>query len=606
MKPVICTSCGHLNPPGEPHCDRCASPLAGATHPYEPAQSAGVSGYTADPEVAAPPTLDPGQTESLVGTVVGGGRYEVLSKIGEGGMGTVFRAEARRLRRSVALKVLHSELLAHPTAQERMLREAQALARVQHPNVVKIHDQLEVAGCIALVLDYLPDGELLGRLADGPLAWERAVDVMEQVLDGLEAIHRAGLVHRDLKTANILMDGDTPCIADLGIAHDVAGRGITRSGVNPGTPEYMSPEQVRGQKVDARSDLYACGVVLFELLSGELPFVADSEYAIKKAQVEAPPDLHRLPEDVPEGVRQVCARALAKSPNDRYQTALAMRSALASPHEVADAPEPEAPEETPEETPEPLPEESVQPASAPVAPDPAPASNTPMTTWAMVLTGIGLLAVAGALAFNEQGLRKVTWTSASEEAREAAGLDWASHHGERFGRETSASLTTRRNTMVREGLEQQGTLDRDVIAAMAAVPMELFVPDEFMKVTYENRPVPIGYEETISQPTLTAYMLTMLGLKPGDKVLEVKTASGYQTALMAKLGATVYTIETHRELGEKLRRLFEQISTGVIHLKVADRASAGWPEHAPYEAIIVTAALEELPRALADQLAVGG
>jgi len=210
---------------------------------------------------------------------------------------------------------------------------------------------------------------------------------------------------------------------------------------------------------------------------------------------------------------------------------------------------------------------------------------------------------SGAMPDNADDVRQ-----AIEQCRGASskpGLDWTAHYGSRFSKSDARTYTRRRDAMV-SNLEEEGTLDRDVITAMATVPMELFAPDDVLSYVYQNSPVPVGYDETISQPTLTASMLTMLGLKPGDKVLEVKTASGYQTALMAQLGATVYTVETNRGLGRKLQRLFAEISHGVIHLKVANRASPGWPEHGPYEAIIVTAALETLPSSLTDQLAVGG
>ncbi|MDP6944176.1 MAG: protein kinase, partial [Myxococcota bacterium] len=365
--PSTCPACGHVSPPGATRCERCSAPFAPADTPQ----------------------LAPG-------TRVGDGRYRVESKLDEGGMGSVYRATDTRLGdRPVALKVLHAELLSHATARERMEREALALSRIRHANVVGIFDCFDVDGRLAMVLEFIPGGDLLARVGDGPMPWRQSVEVMAQVLDGLAAIHAVGLVHRDIKTANVLMDGETPKVADLGIAHDETTRGLTRSGVNPGTPEYMSPEQIQGHVVDARSDLYACGVVLFELLTGTLPFTGESEFSVKKQHVDTPPDLSQLPEDVPPGLGVVIQTALAKAPDARFESAVAMARAVRA-AERAPAP-PVVPKSLQVSTAAPSDPAPVAQTTAPVVTHDRPTdvvTGAPPSRRPMRFVGVGVLVVA--------------------------------------------------------------------------------------------------------------------------------------------------------------------------------------------------------------------
>jgi serine/threonine protein kinase len=294
----ICTSCGRTNPVTQSSCERCGAALATA------------------------------HTEPGIGHVIG--TYDVSELIGRGGMGSVYRARNARLERDVAIKLLNIELSQSQEARARMELEARSMAAINHPNVVQIYDILDHEGLLALVLAYADHGALSAKIDAGPLRWTDALSIMDGILSGLTAIHAQGLVHRDLKPDNILFDSrsDQPMITDLGIAHDADGRQITRLGAQLGTPEYMSPEQVRGTGLDARSDLYACGIVLYELLSGEVPFTGESEFDIKKGQVERDPDLSRLPPEVPQAVHAVIKRALEKAPSDRYPDATTMQAAL--------------------------------------------------------------------------------------------------------------------------------------------------------------------------------------------------------------------------------------------------------------------------------------
>jgi serine/threonine-protein kinase len=160
--------------------------------------------------------------------------------------------------------------------------------------------------------------------------WQEALTLLDGILSGLQAIHEKDLVHRDLKPENILIDGESgaPKITDLGVAHDAEGRGMTRQGVQLGTPEYMSPEQIRGAGVDGRTDLYAAGILLFELLVGEVPFSSESDFDLKRMHVEEAPDLDRLPGAIPLSVHRIVTGALQKDPYDRPASASAMRQTV--------------------------------------------------------------------------------------------------------------------------------------------------------------------------------------------------------------------------------------------------------------------------------------
>ncbi|MDP6942743.1 MAG: protein kinase, partial [Myxococcota bacterium] len=299
----FCNACGHGNPPEVMDCGRCGAGF----------------GSGGDAEGGLGP-----------GSFVGGDRYEILRHLGQGGMGSVYLAQNPRLGKQVAVKLLNQDLLANSQARARMEREARSMARVDHQNVVEIYDVLDHQESLALVLEFVGGGSLSDRIQQGPMPWAEALALLGGVLAGLDALHSASLVHRDLKPDNILLDTRTgqPKITDLGIAHDAVGRQMTRHGAQLGTPEYMSPEQVRGTAVDARTDLYAAGIVLYEVLTGEVPFAGESEFDIKRDQVERAPDLSRLPRDVPATVSAALARALAKAPDDRYGSAKEMQEAL--------------------------------------------------------------------------------------------------------------------------------------------------------------------------------------------------------------------------------------------------------------------------------------
>jgi eukaryotic-like serine/threonine-protein kinase len=262
----------------------------------------------------------------LVGRVVAE-RFRVDELIGTGAMGAVYRAFHVHTRKQVALKVLHQELTGVEEVVARFEREAVAAGRVEHPNVAGALDFGRLAdGSFYLVLEYVKGERLRNVLASGPLPIARALPIARQVALALGAAHAAGIVHRDLKPDNIILlerDGaDFVKVLDFGVAKVSADAGaaqITKMGTIIGTPDYMSPEQALGHAVDHRADLYALGVMLYEMLTGKTPFSSDDVTQVLMAQITATPE--PLPDSVPAPVRDVVQRLLAKEPQARVQTA---------------------------------------------------------------------------------------------------------------------------------------------------------------------------------------------------------------------------------------------------------------------------------------------
>jgi serine/threonine-protein kinase len=257
-----------------------------------------------------------------------GGRYEILSPLGRGGMGAVYRARDRVLEEDVALKVLRADVAGTEERARRFRSEVQLARRVSHWNVCRIHEYGE-DGPLRFITMELVEGETLkdALRREERLPAARAFDVSLQVAQGLAAIHQAGVVHRDLKSANIMLDGSGRVrVMDFGIAKPEAAPGAAPSGYVVGSPEYMSPEQARGLPVDARSDLYALGVVVHEVFTGDVPFRADTPVRTLLLHLEQAPALDAP--SLPEGLRPVLRRALAKDPAARYASAREMEGAL--------------------------------------------------------------------------------------------------------------------------------------------------------------------------------------------------------------------------------------------------------------------------------------
>jgi eukaryotic-like serine/threonine-protein kinase len=256
------------------------------------------------------------------------GRYQLLRQIGSGGMADVWLAEDSHLQRSVALKILHQRFAQDREFVERFRREAEAAAGLQHPNIVAVFDRGDVDGTYYIAMQLL-EGRSLKALIDGGLTSEQAVGLVRQVLEAAGFAHRHGVVHRDLKPQNALVDDEGKVtVTDFGIARAGASE-ITQAGSVMGTPHYLSPEQAQGQDVTAVSDLYSIGVILYEALTGRVPFEADSAVAIAMKQVSHVPQRpSSINPAVSPALDAVAMRALEKDPGQRFQSAEAFIAAL--------------------------------------------------------------------------------------------------------------------------------------------------------------------------------------------------------------------------------------------------------------------------------------
>ena len=258
------------------------------------------------------------------------GRYEIVSFLGRGGMGAVYRAHDRLLEETVAIKILRADVAGTPELARRFRTEIKLARRISHPNVCRIHEYGE-EGSLRFISMELVEGRSLREALDrdGPLSAERACQLGVQMAAGLEAIHAAGVIHRDLKPPNIMIDSrDCVRLMDFGIAKSADGANPTTDYV-VGSPEYMSPEQGRGRQVDARSDIYSLGIVLFELVTGSPPFRGDTPVATLMMHVEQPPPLDGpAASRIPEPMRELLRRALAKEPRNRFASAHEMGQVL--------------------------------------------------------------------------------------------------------------------------------------------------------------------------------------------------------------------------------------------------------------------------------------
>jgi eukaryotic-like serine/threonine-protein kinase len=258
------------------------------------------------------------------------GKYEIVAKIGQGAMGEVYRAHDPVLGRDVAIKTMAPGVVADDDLRKRFRREAQSAARMNHPNIITVHDFGEEAGHVYMAMELLEGFDLKELIArQTPMPLEAKLSLMEQICDGLAFAHAHDVVHRDLKPANIhILPSGQVRIMDFGLAR-VSTSDMTRAGAIMGTPNYMSPEQVRGEKATTRSDVFSLGAVFYELLGGRKPFDAESLPAILYQVMQLEPEpLERVRPDLPPSLCRVVARALAKSASDRYADGGEMRAAL--------------------------------------------------------------------------------------------------------------------------------------------------------------------------------------------------------------------------------------------------------------------------------------
>jgi serine/threonine protein kinase len=291
----------------------------------------------------------------LVGAVLDG-RYKVLERLAEGAMGIVYRAERVKLGRIVAVKVMHDQLPNELSSRQRFEIEAMAMAKLEHPHCAAVLDVGTHEGRPFVVMDYVAGQDLKSLILEGPVPPERAVEIVRQVLSGLAHAHELGIIHRDIKPANIMLSqkaglGDHVKILDFGLARLQAdkGSGLT-TGIVVGTPAYMAPEQIRGAKLDGRVDVYACGVLLMELLTGEKPFHSPKDDPIEVVQLHLKKPPPRLADLLPGRdfgeLESIVAKALAKNADDRYASATEFAAALEAWSRTVNAVAPEPSAET--------------------------------------------------------------------------------------------------------------------------------------------------------------------------------------------------------------------------------------------------------------------
>jgi len=309
-------------------CPQCSTPCD-ETHRFCPGCGFNLASLKSTPD-------DP-----LIGRTLPGG-YVIFELIGVGGMGRVYRAEQVALSRTVAVKIIHPHLIGEENAAARFITEARAASRLNHPNSVGVIDFGKTEdGQLYLVMEFLR-GKDLARVQyeEGPLPFRRVVSILRQVLAALSEAHHIEIIHRDLKPENIILEptrsgGDFVKVVDFGLAkirQDSQMPGITSPGIVCGTPEYMSPEQGRGDPLDARSDIYGVGVILYQLLTGRIPFEAESPTQVVLMHLSQDPQDPRdvAPErKIPDAIADVCLRSLAKSPDQRYENSDAFSDALA-------------------------------------------------------------------------------------------------------------------------------------------------------------------------------------------------------------------------------------------------------------------------------------
>src|ERR1041385_8251995 len=260
------------------------------------------------------------------------GQYEIEREIGRGGMGIVYLARDLRLDRPVAIKTLPEQMARDATTRDRFLREARTAARLSHPNIVPVHRADEIGDQVFFVMGYVDGMSLAERLAAGPMSPKELVPILRDVAAGLGYAHQHGVVHRDVKTENILVDGRTgrAMMTDFGIARLAEAAPVTATGQILGTVYYLSPEQIGGEDVDARSDIYAMGVVGYRALAGRFPFYASLASAVLVSHVtKQPAPLATMAPQVPASLASIVDRCLAKDPAHRYQTCAELDAALA-------------------------------------------------------------------------------------------------------------------------------------------------------------------------------------------------------------------------------------------------------------------------------------
>jgi len=299
-----CPKCHFDNPQDTSYCGKCGTKFDTA------------------PQISVTKTLET-TTDELARGVVFAGRYEIIEELGTGGMGRVYRAFDKKIDEEAALKLIKPEIAAERKTVERFRNELRIARKISHPNVCRMHDLNEEGKTLYITMEYVAGEDLKSVVHRmGILTAGKAVFIARQIAEGLGQAYKLGVVHRDLKPHNIMIDQNGNAkIMDFGIARSLEAKGVTGEGVIVGTPEYMSPEQVEGKAADARSDIYALGIILFEMVTGHTPFEGETPMSIAhKHKYEPVPDPQKLNPQIPGGLKRIILRSLEKSREKRYQT----------------------------------------------------------------------------------------------------------------------------------------------------------------------------------------------------------------------------------------------------------------------------------------------
>jgi serine/threonine protein kinase/Tfp pilus assembly protein PilF len=309
---VKCPNCQHEYPDGTLFCGKCAARLP----------------FSEKPEITE--TLETPKEELTTGSTFAG-RYQIIEELGQGGMGKVYKALDKEINAKVALKLIKPEISSDHKTIERFRNELKIARDITHKNVCRMYDLNKEEGSYFITMEYVSGEELKSFIKRSrQLAMRTAITIAEQVCEGLSEAHRTGVVHRDLKPSNIMIDREGNVrIMDFGIARSLKTKSITGEGVMIGTPEYMSPEQVEGKEIDQRSDIYSLGIILYEMVTGRVPFEGDTPFSLgMKHKSEIPQDPRKLNALIPDDLSYVIMRCLEKEREKRYESASELHTEL--------------------------------------------------------------------------------------------------------------------------------------------------------------------------------------------------------------------------------------------------------------------------------------